>query len=171
MATRPGDHPDFFRLPAPPGRTRESTIRLRRDGQFEHEGAPVSHPAMAKAFARWLQRHPDDGRYILNNGYDWTYVEVEDVPYLVTRLVLDDLQAANPRAEIQLSDDSVESLRLETVTVDMAGAVYCQIKDGQYEARFTPHAQQQLAPLLAEQPEGIVLRLGARCVLPRPRGS
>ena len=77
---RPGDHPDFFRLPPPPGRSRESTIVLDAEGRFFHEGAPVTHRGMARAFASWVARHPDDGRYILSNGYDWSYFRVEDAP-------------------------------------------------------------------------------------------
>ena len=69
---KPGDHPEFFRFPAPEGRSRESTIRLDAEGRFHHEGNVVEHPKLAEAFHTWIARHPDDGRYILTNGYDWT---------------------------------------------------------------------------------------------------
>ena len=62
---RPADHPDFFRLPPPPGRSRESTIRLDADGCFFHDGVPVEHPKLRDALHTWIARHPDDGRYIL----------------------------------------------------------------------------------------------------------
>src|SRR5205809_4885030 len=78
---RPGDHPEFFRFPAPEGRSRESSIVLDREGRFHHNGALVEHPGMARAFASWIDLHPDDGRFILNNGYDWSYFRVEDVPF------------------------------------------------------------------------------------------
>jgi hypothetical protein len=74
---KPSEHPEFFRFPPPEGRSRESSIVLTRDGRFFHDGAPVEHPGMKKAFASWLTRHPDDGRDILSNGYDWTYLTVE----------------------------------------------------------------------------------------------
>ena len=74
---KPGDHPEFFRFPPPEGRSRESTIVLTRDGRFLHDGTLVEHPGMQRAFASWLARHPDDGRFILSNGYDWTYLTVE----------------------------------------------------------------------------------------------
>src|SRR5690606_42127086 len=41
---------------------------------------------MARSFAAWMDRHPVDGRFILNNGYDWTYLEVEDAPCHVRTL-------------------------------------------------------------------------------------
>src|SRR5215472_2124596 len=44
---KPGDHPEFFRFPAPEGRSRESTIRLDAEGHFFHEGHKVEHPKLA----------------------------------------------------------------------------------------------------------------------------
>ena len=80
---RPSEHPEFFRLPAPEGRSRESTIRLDAEGHFFHDGAPVEHAKLADAMHTWIARHPDDGRYILSNGYDWSYFTVEDAPFVV----------------------------------------------------------------------------------------
>src|SRR5690606_13637499 len=83
---KPADHPEFFLRPPPPGRSRESTLRLDREGRFWHDGRRVEHPGMARSFAAWMDRHPVDGRFILNNGYDWTYLEVEDAPCHVRTL-------------------------------------------------------------------------------------
>src|SRR5215831_11787750 len=83
---KPGDHPEFFRFPAPEGRSRESTLRLDREGRFFHDEAPVEHPKLAQALHTWISRHPDDGRFILTNGYDWTYFTVDDVPFFVRSL-------------------------------------------------------------------------------------
>ena len=80
---RPADHPEFFHFPAPEGRSRESSIVLDAAGRFHHDGALVEHPGMARAFSSWIDLHPDDGRFILNNGYDWSYFRVEDVPFFV----------------------------------------------------------------------------------------
>ena len=44
----------------------------------------VEHPGLAAAMHTWVTRHPDDGRYILSNGYDWTYFTVDDAPSKVT---------------------------------------------------------------------------------------
>ncbi len=44
---KPGDHPEFFRFPAPEGRSRESTIRLDGRGRFWHDGALVEHAGLA----------------------------------------------------------------------------------------------------------------------------
>jgi len=78
---KPGEHPDFYRLAPPPGTSRESTIFLDAEGRFWHDGELVVHPSLESALHTWIARHPDDGRFILTNGYDWTYFRVEDAPF------------------------------------------------------------------------------------------
>lgn len=146
---KPGDHPEFFRLPPPPGRSRESSIRLDENGRFWHEGEPVAHPGMAKAFASWIARHPDDGRFILSNGYDWSYFTVDDVPYFVQALRVD-----GDRASVVLSDGSEEPLSAESLEIGPRDALYVRVKGGAFQARFTPAAQSAIGPLLVESPPG-----------------
>jgi hypothetical protein len=149
---RPGDHPEFFRFPAPEGRSRESSIRIDREGRFWHEGELVKHPGMQKAFATWIDLHPDDGRFILNNGYDWTYISVEDVPFLVRAA-----RVEGDVVRILLSDDSSEELDPESLELGAQGALYVRVKLGRFVARFTPEAQTALGPLLREKDGDIVL--------------
>jgi hypothetical protein len=146
---RPADHPDFFRLPPPPGRSRESRIRLDAEGRFFHDEEPFEHAGMARAFATWIARHPDDGRYILNNGYDWSYLNVEDVPFFVER-VLD--SKSGPR--LVLSDGSEEPLAASTLSVSDDDKLYVKVKHGEFDARFRQAAQIGLAPWLEEAPDG-----------------
>ena len=101
---KPIEHPEFFRLPPPAGSSRESTIVLDADGRFGHDGQPVSHPGLKRAFASWITRHPDDGRYILCNGYDWTYFRVEGTPFFVLGV-----RAAGDQLWLGLSDGSEEA--------------------------------------------------------------
>ena len=159
----PQDHPDFFRLPPPPGQSRESTIRLDGEGRFWHAGELVRHPGMQAAFATWIRRHPDDGRYVLCNGYDWSYFGVDDVPYFVRRL--------SPVAgglELGLSDGSSELLDPGSLRRGARDALYCRVKGGQFEARFTPAAQTALFPYLVEgaQGEPLLELAGQRYLIP-----
>ena len=168
---KPGDHPEFFRFPAPEGRSRESSIRLTRSGQFEHEGQVVAHPSMALAFARWLRRHPDNERFILSNGYDWTYLQVEDTPYFVLSVILDEMVSNSPRLKITLSDQSQEPLALDSLRIGANDALYCSVKCGEFEARFTPFAQQQLEPFLVEIEGEVALEVGGYRVIPGHRAQ
>lgn len=144
--TKPGDHPEFFRFPAPPGRSRESTIVLSADGRFVDNGVAVEHRRLEEAMHTWISRHPDDGRYILTNGYDWTYFKVEDAPFTVSRVVDDH---RTPTAI--LSDGTREPLRPTDMRVER-GHLYARVKasaqGGPYDARFSRHAKIDLAPWL-----------------------
>jgi hypothetical protein len=149
---KPGDHPEFFRFPAPEGRSRESTIRLDAEGRFWHEGNLVEHAKLAQAMHGWVDRHPDDGRYILTNGYDWTYFTVDDAPYFVRSVRLE------PDAVIlQLSDATEERWDPASSRIAANDALYARVKatskHGPFEAKFTRFAQAQLAPILVDLAE------------------
>lgn len=153
---KPADHPDFFRSPPPEGRSRESTIVLDKEGRFFHDGAQVTHPGMAKAFATWIARHPDDGRYILSNGYDWSYFHVEDVPFFVVRVRLSGEKNGAESPQIELSDGTIEALDPDRLWLGPEDALYADVKGGAFQARFTRSAQLGLSDLLVEGEGGAV---------------
>jgi hypothetical protein len=164
---KPGDHPDFYRLAPPPGTSRESTIRIDRDGKFWHDGQRVDHPALERALASWIARHPDDGRVILTNGYDWCYVRVDDAPFVVRGVRVEAPSGPADRATLLLSDDSEEPLDPRQLSLDDEGVVYASVKQGAFDARFSRHAQTELAPLLSSA-DPPTIALGSReVVLPR----
>jgi hypothetical protein len=159
---KPGDHPEFFRFPAPEGRSRESTIRLDAEGRFFHDGERVEHPGLEAAMHTWISRHPDDGRYILTNGYDWTYFTVEDVPYFVRGVRIE------PDAVVlRLSDGSEEQWNAHETRVSgdrIVTLVKRAARGGPFEARFDRHAQIALGPVLDEEDGRPVARIGGEVV-------
>jgi hypothetical protein len=162
---RPGDHPEFFHFPAPEGRSRESSIVLDAEGRFHHDGALVEHPGMARAFASWIDLHPDDGRFILNNGYDWSYFRVEDVPFFVLGV----REGKNDASLVLLLSDGSES-PLDPALLDLGrqGALYTTVKNAKFRARFTQAAQIALGPWLesGENGEIFLTIAGQRRLLP-----
>jgi uncharacterized protein len=159
---KPGDHPDFYRVAPPPGTSRESTIVLDREGRFWHDGAPVEHAALDKAMRSWITRHPEDGRWILSNGYDWTYFRVEGSPHHVTGLRIDGDPSAPAGDEsaravtLILAGGDEEPLDPATLSLDEQGVVHARVK-GDRDARFSRHAQTELAPLLDGDPPALRL--------------
>ncbi len=113
--------------------TRESRIRIDRDGHFWHEGERVEHPGLARAFARWIAVDPDSGRYILKNDVDWCFVTVDDAP-LVVRSVEDE----NGRLVLRLSDESREPLDRSSLRIDEDEVPYCTVRG--LPARFSREA-------------------------------
>ena len=157
---KPGDHPDFFRLPPPEGRSRESTIRLDENGHFFHEGERVEHPGLEAAMHTWIARHPDDGRFILTNGYDWTYFNVDDVAYFVRSVRIEP-----DRVVLNLNDGSEEAWNPEKSRVS-GDKLYTTVKGGMAEARFDRHAQNALGPILEETADGgLAVKIGPTLVV------
>jgi len=148
---KPGDHPEFYRFPAPAGRSRESTIALDAEGRFFHDGDPVEHRGLAKAFATWVRRHPDDGRYILSNDYDWCYFTVAATPLFVRGLRIEDDGVA-----LRLFDGTEARLDPATLSVDEEGHLRCVVR-GDMPARFLRAAQLEIEPLLDETGEAVVV--------------
>jgi hypothetical protein len=154
---RPADHPDFYRLPPPEGRSRESTIRLDAEGRFFHEGMPVEHPGLAAAMHTWIARHPDDGRHILMNGYDWTYFTVDDVAFFVRSI-----RVEPDRVMLRLSDGSEEPWHPEA-TRARGDRLYTVVKRT-FDARFDRHAQASLGQVLEEANGVVVAHVGGKLV-------
>ena len=113
-------------------------------GRFWHSGELVEHPGLLEALPRWISRHPDDGRYILTNGYDWTYFTVDDVPFFVRGI------SSSGDPELLLSDGTQEPFPASGYRVGRDGALYCPVKAGAFEARFTPGAQAALSAFVVE---------------------
>lgn len=166
---KPGDHPDFFRVAPPPGASRESTIVLDREGHFWHSGERVDHPALAAAMRSWIAIHPEDGRVILTNGYDWCYFRVEDVPFLVDALRVEGVEPGGG-VTLRLFDGTEEPLDPATLSLGEGGVVYARVKGGRFDARFSRHAQTQLAPVLTDDDPPRV-RVGDRVYALPPRVS
>ncbi len=138
--------------------TRESAIRIDADGRFWHEGAPVDHPKLAAAMATWISRHPHDGRYVLENGYDWCWITVDDTPFMVRAV-----RVEGPLLIATLSDGTEERLDPASLEIDRTGNVRCEVKreakGGPYPAKLDRHALQSLGERLRDDGEGLLLVL------------
>jgi hypothetical protein len=149
-----------------PGFSRESKIRLDGEGRFWHDGERVDHPGLARGLHTWIGRHPNDGRIVLENGWDWCYLAVDDAPYFVRGVSIERGAAQDPgeRLVVRLSDESAEPLVLESLRVDAQGAIRCEVKHaakgGPFAARFDRHAAAALGELLHEVDGRVVLRVG-----------
>ena len=167
---RPGDHPEFFLRPPPPGRSRESTIVLDRHGRFFHDGERVEHGGLNRGLARWVRRHPDNGRYILENGYDWCYFEVEATPFFVTALEATPSGPIMGEPLLVLSDGSREPLDPGSAAIDDDEVLRVRVKGGTEQARFTQAAQLQIAPFVAEDEPLALIVAGKRYEVSQPSG-
>jgi uncharacterized protein len=150
--------------------TRESSIRLDAEGRFFHEGSPVDHPGLARAMASWISRHPDNGRWVLENGYDWCYVTIDDVPLWVRSAHIEGDTIVGT-----LSDGSEERIDPASLTIDDAGTLRCEVKAsarrGPYPAKLARHAQLALGDRIREDAGRVVLAMGSGDVDVRKHAS
>ena len=68
-----------------PAHCGDSEMRIARDGTWYHQGAPITRPAMVRAFSRILRREPDGG-YVLVTPVEKLDIAVEDAPFVATTL-------------------------------------------------------------------------------------
>jgi len=164
---KPGEHPDFFRFPSPPGTSRESQIRLDYEGRFWQGDEPIDDPPMlVQALHRWIARHPDNGRFILTNGYDWTYFAVDDVAFVIRSV-----NECHGTLQLALSDGTHVAMPSNGLTEGATGALYVtiQVHESAFEARFSRHAQLQLTSWLVDVGGVIGIQVGDAVVVPSPR--
>ena len=133
------------------GFSRETEILLTKEGEFFNAGVPVSHPEIAAAFARWIERSPA-GRYVLRNDLHYVYLRCEDAPLHAER-VLDEGQA---KLVLQLRGGEHEVLRPQSLRVSREGALYASARDGTWPVRLLAQAALDLEPYLHEADSGEV---------------
>ncbi len=129
--------------------SRESRIRVDREGRFWHEGERIAHEGLARAFARWVQWDAESGRYLLRNALDWCWITVDDTPLVVSAARVDEHTG---EVTLSLSDGTTEPLARETLRIDAEDVPYCDVRGGEIEAKFLQAAA--FALLERAEPDG-----------------
>lgn len=76
-------------LTADPAAPMPFTMRIEADGDWHYQGSRIPRPPLVKLFATALQRAPD-GSYWLVTPVEAGRVEVEDVPFTIVELAVDE---------------------------------------------------------------------------------
>jgi hypothetical protein len=147
----------------PFGLSRETKIRIDREGRFWNEESPITHEALARSLAGWVDVDPESGRYILKNSVNWAFVTVEDAPLVVK--VFD-----KTAAEVTISDGTTEPLDVATLRLDADDVPYCDVRGGKLPARFSRNAAYALLEDAQVEADGRVL-VDGREVKRVPRGA
>jgi hypothetical protein len=126
-----------------------SHIRFGRDGRWYADGEPIVNSRIADLFARHVRRSVSGG-YMLEIGPERASIEVDDTPYVVVGVDVDE----GGVARIRLNDGSVEDLDAASLQVGADEVLYCQVKDRAEQARFLRPAYYQLAPFIRESEAG-----------------
>jgi hypothetical protein len=133
-------------------------IYIDKDGKWFYNGAEMIN----RGIVLDLYRHitvDKSGNYIIKRGDETCYVEVEDTPFIVTRVELENGGGEEERIVLLLIDDTREYLSPETITVGNGNCLYCAIRQGLFRARFRRAAYYQLASHIKEEGDKYYLPL------------
>jgi uncharacterized protein len=129
-------------------------IFLDKDGRWFHCGVEITHERTIELFSRSVFKDPSGG-YRLQVGKEWAKIRVEDAPYLVRAV-----EFKGKEIQLTLNDRAEEALDPATLKVGKGHVLYCEVKSGQFPARFTRPAYYQLMTCLGEDAQGFFLEYG-----------
>jgi hypothetical protein len=133
-------------------------IRFGRDGEWYSDGERITNRRIADLFSRCVRRGPDGG-YWLQMGDERAPLEVDDTPYVVRQIEVE----SERQIRVALNDGSTEPLDPKTLRAGADHALYCRVKQGEFEARLLRPAHYALARFIELDPDGrFRLHVGGR---------
>lgn len=133
-------------------------IRIDKDGIWYYQGAEMFRKDILSLFFESLGYDEQNGYYVEMKGVR-NYIEVDDAPFVVNSVTVQKPEQVIEDIEIILNDDSTESLDVESLRVGAGNVLYCSVKNGTFDARFSRAAYYQLARHIHHQAEGDVFFL------------
>ena len=134
-------------------------IFIDKTGKWFHKGIEMIHKGIVNEFYRNLTKD-SCGKYIITLGKEKCFVEVEDTPFIITRVEFSDSEkSVQERIILRLIDDTSENLDPETLSVGNENVLYCRVKNHSFKARFNRAAYYQLASRIKEEGDKYYLPL------------
>lgn len=134
-------------------------IYIDKTGKWFHKGIEMIHKGIVNEFYRSLTTD-SSGEYLIIMGEEKCFVDVEDTPFIVTRVEFGESEKQmEERITLYLIDDTQESLDPDTLTVGDDNVLYCKIKNKTFKARFSRAAYYQLASCIKEEGDKYYLPL------------
>ena len=131
-------------------------ITIDKEGRWFHEGCEMIHRDIVLHLYRHLEVDAQ-GHYVIEWQGERCYVEIEDTPFVVRRVVFEGPTARQEaRFLLYLSDDTQEALAPDTLSVGNGNVLYCRVKNQSFPARFTRPPYYQLAEHI-ETEDGVYL--------------
>lgn len=129
-------------------------IRVDKEGVWYFEGKEMFRRDIVNYFYQNLIKD-GAGRYIIVQGDERCYLEVEDTPFIVKAVFSKgSRERGDEELELLLCDDTVETLDPTTLWVGPENVLYCLIRNGTFKARFSRPGYYQLAEYIDHDQEG-----------------
>jgi len=120
-------------------------IRIDKQGVWFYKGSEMFRKDIVQLFYQHLIRE-DSGKYVIQLPNDRCYIEVEDVPFVVTGIMNEREGSGKLKAiQVSLNDDTYEALNPESLRIGQDNILYCTVKGNGFEARFSRASYYQLA--------------------------
>lgn len=127
---------------------KESPLRIDKEGRWFFRDEEITHRKTYLLYCRNLTRD-ESGQIILRIGREQCPVEVEDAPFVVKTLEFVPAEGREPKSiGLILNDETREQLHPETLRIGPGNVLYCRVRSGKFEARFSRGAYQLLIPFV-----------------------
>ncbi|MEA3471269.1 MAG: DUF1285 domain-containing protein [Thermodesulfobacteriota bacterium] len=121
------------------------SIKIDKEGVWYYNGAEMFRKDIVNLFYEGLKRD-ESGQYRIELENDWCFIEVEDVPFVVKAVSKSGSKGEGSETiEIFLNDGSSEELDLSSIRAGKDNVLYCTVKKGEFDARFSRAAYYQIA--------------------------
>ncbi len=115
---------------------------LDAEGTLWHEGAELEDPGLLKFFMEKMTRLPDGSFQVICQG-ELCLITAEDVPY-----VIQSIQIEPQTIHLIFPGGYEEELNPTTLVVGKENVLYCQVRNGDFKARFNRKSYLELAKLV-----------------------
>lgn len=143
----------------------DSRMRIAADGTWFHDGAPITRPAMVRAFSGLLSRD-DAGQHWLVTPFEKLSVEVEDAPFMAV-----DVTRKEGDLAFRLNTDDLVIAGADNALTARGNAeqpaLYLHVRRGCL-ARLNRSTYEQLARIAMDESEDWTVASGGRTFSLRP---
>jgi hypothetical protein len=131
-----------------------SEIKIDKEGIWYYKGAHMFRKEILSVFFEHL-KIDDCGNYLIELDGERYYLDVEDTAFVVAAVLKTNRQNKDlEQIDIILNDDSCEKLEIDSLYEGKDNVLYCQVKQGRFDARFSRKSYYQLAEFIEQSENG-----------------
>ena len=129
-------------------------IKIDKEGLWYYNGAHMFRKEILNVFFQNL-KIDERGKYLIELGPERCYLDVEDTAFVILT-VYKTKNSCNGKdqMEILLNDDSCEILEMNSIYTGRDNILYCRVKEGRFNARFSRKSYYQIAEFIEQSENG-----------------
>jgi hypothetical protein len=129
-------------------------ILIDREGEWYYRGSLMHREDIVAHLCRHIRREEASGLYIVQIGKQRCYLEVEDAPLVVTRILHEKEKDGQERLRLSIKYvEEPQALDPATLWVGEENVLYCTVTQDKILAKFLRPAYYQLAESIHEDRE------------------